>query len=180
MQASLAQAPAGSTELQPLTVTGYTSPAASWAGDVLNFISSLFSSQPQQILIEGPNGPVPAAVNMVPFGFGPVGAVGEAVAPTREGIIDIAEHLATRFDQDIPTQMMYNRLVSAFEEGATLTGVDATFYEHELIENGLMDMGMEATMAHLETLQIQGITYQAGYESLLYSPEAMKLINPGY
>jgi hypothetical protein len=112
--------------------------------------------------------------------FGKSEAAESGVMATREGLIDISEHLATRFDPDAPTQLMYGRLVNAFEQGEALTGVDATFYQHELIESELMDAGIEARAAHLQTLQIQGIPYQAGYESLLYSSEALKLINPGF
>ncbi len=43
-----------------------------------------------------------------------------------------------------------------------------------------MDAGMAEREAHLATLQIQGIDYTKGYESQLYSPEALKIFNPGY
>jgi RHS repeat-associated protein len=103
----------------------------------------------------------------------------EGIMASREGLIEVSQHLST-FGTDEANAAMYSRLTSAFESGQPLTGVDATFYQHELIESGLMDAGMGAREAHLSTLEIQGIPYQKGYESLLYSPEAMKFFNPGY
>jgi hypothetical protein len=98
---------------------------------------------------------------------------------TRGGLIAISEHLS-QFGPDAANSLMYSRLAGAFERGEALTGVDAAFYEHELIEAGLMDAGMAAREAHLETLQIQGLTYARGVEYSLYTPEAIKLFNPGY
>ena len=122
-----------------------------------------------------------AAIELEPIveGKGEQIAAETGLTATREALIDISQHLA-QFAPDAANDLMYGRLVAAFARGESLTGVDATFYQHELIESRLMDAGMEARAAHLETLSIQGISYQKGYESLLYSPGAIKLFSPGY
>jgi hypothetical protein len=86
------------------------------------------------------------------------------VNATREGLIDVSQHLS-QFGVEPTNAAMYERLTTAFESGQPLTGADATFYQHELIESGLMDGGMDARAAHLETLRIQGIDYAPGYEA---------------
>ena len=54
---------------------------------------------------------------------------------------------------------------------------DLNFYAHELHEAELMagsDYSQEvARAAHLETLQWQGIPYEAGYEAQLYHPDVI-------
>jgi hypothetical protein len=67
---------------------------------------------------------------------------------TREGLIDVSQHLAT-FGPDAANSAMYSRLTTAFENGNALTGTDATFYAHELLESSLMDSGMGARAARL-------------------------------
>ncbi|HEV2208620.1 MAG TPA: RHS repeat-associated core domain-containing protein, partial [Verrucomicrobiae bacterium] len=88
---------------------------------------------------------------------------------TREGLIDVSQHLSS-FGADPANAAMYSRLTTAFENGQALTGADAAFYQHELVESLLMDAGMEARAAHLETLSQQGILYAPGYEAQLYHP----------
>ena len=96
---------------------------------------------------------------------------------TREGLIGISEHLSQLPEGgglDPGNFAMYNRLTTAFESGQPLSGVDATFYQHELIESSLMDAGMDARAAHLETLSQQGIPYAPGYEAQLYHPTVIQ------
>ena len=90
---------------------------------------------------------------------------------TREGLIQISEHLTQLPGGggiDPANAAMYSRLTTAFENGQAFTGTDAAFYQHELLESSLMDSGMEARAAHLETLSQQGIPYAPGYEAQLY------------
>jgi RHS repeat-associated protein len=106
------------------------------------------------------------------FGELPV-AAGVGVAPTRGGLVCVSEHLMT-FGADAPNAVMYSRLMSAFENGQLLTGPDAAFYEHELLESSFMDAGMDYQAAHLEALSQQGITYAPGFEAFLYDPSVIQ------
>jgi hypothetical protein len=97
----------------------------------------------------------------------------EGTMATREGIIGISEHLTQLPGGggiDAANSTMYSRLTTAVENGKALTGTDAAFYQHELLESSLMDSGMGARAAHLETLGQQGIPYAPGYEAQLYHP----------
>jgi RHS repeat-associated protein len=100
-------------------------------------------------------------------------ATDTGVMATREGLIDVSQHLAT-FGTDPANAAMYSRLTTAFENGQALTGADATFYQHELIESSIMDAGMDARAAHLQTLDMQGIQYAPGYEAQLYHPTVIQ------
>jgi hypothetical protein len=51
---------------------------------------------------------------------------------------------------------------------------DINFYMHELKESAIMNRGVGARDAHLQTLQWQGIPYKAGYESQLYHPSVIQ------
>ena len=96
---------------------------------------------------------------------------------TREWLTTISEHLSQLPEGgglDPVNYGMYDKLTTAFESGQPLTGIDATFYEHELIESSLMDAGMDARAAHLETLSQQGIQYAPGYEAQLYHPTVIQ------
>ena len=115
---------------------------------------------------------ITAAMAAAPYArAGQVAGLAEAadsgVMATREGLIDVSQHLST-FGADPANSAMYSRLTTAFENGRALTGTDAAFYQHELLESSLMDSGMGARAAHLETLGQQGIQYAPGYESQLY------------
>jgi RHS repeat-associated protein len=100
-------------------------------------------------------------------------AADTGIMASREGLVDVSQHLST-FGPDPANAAMYSRLTTAFENGQTLTGTDAAFYQHELTESSLMDAGMEARAAHLETLGRQGIEYAPGYESQLYHPTVIQ------
>jgi RHS repeat-associated protein len=95
------------------------------------------------------------------------------IMATKEDLITISEHLST-VDADPGNAIMYQRLLDAYEAGTPLTSVDANFYEHELIESGLVDSGIERWAAHAQTLEIQGIPYVKGYTSSLYTPQALQ------
>jgi hypothetical protein len=69
---------------------------------------------------------------------------------------------------------MYSILTTAFENGETLTGTDAAFYQHELIESSLVDSGMDQSAAHLETLSQQGIPYNQASQAALYHPSVIQ------
>jgi hypothetical protein len=91
---------------------------------------------------------------------------------TQEGLINISQHLAQGVDYGIePANIaMYGRLTDAFEAGEPLTGIDANFYEHELIESSLVDAGMNPAAAHVAALNIQGIKNTAAAPAQLYQP----------
>ena len=80
-----------------------------------------------------------------------------------------------------PNQAMLDRLNAGFTDPQ-----DLTFYEHETIESGIfsdlnpggLDTQSEefqslARQAHLQTLEQQGIPYEAGYESQIYHPSVI-------
>ncbi len=75
----------------------------------------------------------------------------EGTMATPEGLIGISEHLTQLPGGggiDAANSAMYSRLTTAFENGQALTGTDAAFYQHELLESSLMDAGMDARAAH--------------------------------
>ena len=101
----------------------------------------------------------------------------EGTMATQEGLIEISEHLTQLPGGggiDPANASMYSRLTTAFENGQALTGADEAFYQHELLESSLMDTGMDARAAHLETLNQQGIPYAPGYEAQLYHPTVIQ------
>jgi hypothetical protein len=54
------------------------------------------------------------------------------------------------------------------------TAQDLTFYAHELHEADLMDQGVEAREAHMQTLKWQQIPYEPGYEAKIYAPSVIR------
>jgi hypothetical protein len=121
-----------------------------------------------------PPGPTPE-----PGGAGAISRGGSSVTqgPTQGGegysslgLAEIEAHL-TKLSalNDPPNAAMLTRL----RAGETSIQ-DLNFYAHELIESGLMQGGMDARAAHLETLQRQGIPYIPGYESQLYQPDVIR------
>ncbi len=63
-------------------------------------------------------------------------------------------------------------MIARLQAGET-TIQDLNFYAHELNESTLMQQGIEARAAHLQTLEWQGIPYEPGYESQLYHPDVI-------
>jgi hypothetical protein len=92
-----------------------------------------------------------------------------------EGIATIERHLS-RPELDAlnwgPNQEMIARLRAALA-GGDLTAQDLNYYQHELIESDLVDQGMGLREAHLETLKLQGIPYEPGYERQIYAPSVL-------
>jgi hypothetical protein len=88
-----------------------------------------------------------------------------------DGITRIEEHLARpELDGDNPPNQ---EMIARLRAGETSTQ-DINFYQHELHEADLMDQGMEARAAHLQTLGWQGIPYEPGYERQLYAPNVIQ------
>jgi RHS repeat-associated protein len=119
--------------------------------------------------------PEQAAMYAAPISmFLPLPGLGAAdgTMATQEGLINISQHLAQGVDYGIePANIaMYGRLTDAFEAGEPLTGIDANFYEHELIESSLVDAGMNPAAAHVAALNIQGIKNTAAAPAQLYQP----------
>jgi len=95
------------------------------------------------------------------------------VMPTKGGLIEISQHLST-VDVEAPEFAMYSRLTTAFENGEALTGTDAAFYQHELIESSLVDSRMGQAAAHAETLNQQGIPHTPNSQAALYHPSVIR------
>jgi hypothetical protein len=103
---------------------------------------------------------------------------------TDAGIAAIEEHLSRPeliYDgvpalDDGPNQAAIARL-----KAGEITTHDLAFYNHELYEKQLMDAGMlDPKMAHLETLRWQGISYERGYEQLLYHPDIVAVFQSSF
>jgi hypothetical protein len=90
-----------------------------------------------------------------------------------EGIATIERHLSRLDALDWgPNQEMIARLRAGLA-GGDLTAQDLNYYKHELIESGLVDQGVGLREAHLETLKLQGIAYEPGYERQIYAPSVL-------
>jgi filamentous hemagglutinin len=77
------------------------------------------------------------------------------VLVTQRGFETVTNHVA-RFGEYGPNQAMLSRLSSQI--GSSATGADANFYEHELIESGLMESGMSYGEAHAAALSQAGVS----------------------
>ena len=87
-----------------------------------------------------------------------------------DGIAKIEQHLSRLDALDWgPNQEMISRLQQGYS-----TPQDLNFYNHELIEADLLNQGLDARDAHLETLRQQGIPYEPGYERQLYAPSVIR------
>jgi hypothetical protein len=91
---------------------------------------------------------------------------------TEEGVQRIEQHLGrpelNALDEP-PNAAMLERLRSG-----NTTSQDINFYMHELKESAIMNKGVGARDAHLQTLEWQGIRYEPGYESQLYHPDVIR------
>jgi hypothetical protein len=125
-------------------------------------------------------------------GIGGGGTAAETAAGlivTPEDVSVIEQHLLRPDFTDIDVfggrgmapynEAMIERLRSAAAGGTPLTGADASFYQHELYENGLMEGGMSAPAAHAQTLTDLGQT-----DFQLYPPDVISkyagFFNPNY
>ncbi len=91
---------------------------------------------------------------------------------TEEGIQQIEQHLA-RPELNALNDPANQAMIARLRAGST-TPQDLNFYNHELYEKGLMDTGISARDAHMQTLQWQGIPYEPGYEAQLYHPSVIQ------
>ena len=91
---------------------------------------------------------------------------------TEEGIQQIEQHLA-RPELNALNDPANQAMIARLRAGST-TPQDLNFYNHELYEKGLMDAGVSARDAHMQTLQWQGIPYEPGYEAQLYHPSVIQ------
>jgi len=88
------------------------------------------------------------------------------VTVTKEGLAAVTEHLA-QFGEHAPNTAMLNRL--AGQVGSAVTGADANFYTHELLEAGHMASGMSYDAAHAAALEQVGVSPFS-----LYHPEVIQ------
>jgi hypothetical protein len=112
-----------------------------------------------------------AGLVVVTTGSAMVGAVIEdalegGVTVTREGLSRLSEHLA-QFGEHPPNQAMLRRLESAVD--SAVSGADANFYTHELLEAGHMAAGMDYEAAHAAALGEAGVSPFS-----LYHPEVIE------
>ncbi len=91
---------------------------------------------------------------------------------TEGGILRIEQHLA-RPEINALDDPANEAMIGRLRAGNT-TSQDINFYNHEIYEKGLMDQGVSAREAHLQTLRWQGIPYEPGYEARLYHPSVIQ------
>ena len=103
-----------------------------------------------------------APVVLGPFAAGsaPLIAASE-VEITEAGLGEVETNLA-RYDPYPPNESMLARLRAALAGGTRLTGADAAFYQHELMESALIRQGIDKELAH-----------QLAFEKLSMSPYAV-------
>jgi RHS repeat-associated protein len=118
----------------------------------------------------GGEGLIKAGIKSATESIGKV-AADEGVMATKEGLINISHHLTQGVDYGVePGNIgMYNRLVTAFENGTSLTGPDLNFYQHELYESSLVDLGLDQAAAHQAALENFGVN-----EFQLYHPSVIE------
>lgn len=106
---------------------------------------------------------------LAPVAVAAVSAVGAAeagVTVTEEGLATVAEHLA-QFGEHAPNTAMLDRL--AGQVGSAVTGADANFYTHELLEAGHMASGMSYEAAHAAALEQAAVSPYS-----IYHPEVIQ------
>jgi hypothetical protein len=77
------------------------------------------------------------------------------VLPNQQEFAAIREHLA-QFGPHEPNDAMLERVEQALAKGEPLTGADAAFYHHELLESSLMNDGLPYEAAHNIALENLG------------------------
>jgi hypothetical protein len=98
---------------------------------------------------------------------------------SQEGICGIRKHLAT-MDADRANEIMIKRLENIALGKARPTDIDLNFYAHELREMELMKQGIGYSETHTRALREYGVEYKRGYESQLYTQEAIEAGNKWY
>jgi hypothetical protein len=76
---------------------------------------------------------------------------------SERGIARVQEHLV-QFGSDTANEMMVERLRAALEAGQRITGADASFYMHELVEATMMRRGVPYAVAHAAALDRYGVS----------------------
>jgi RHS repeat-associated protein len=99
-------------------------------------------------------------------GVAEMGAVSEGVVVTEQGLAIIEQHLA-QFGEWEYNDAMIERL--AAQLGSRVTGYDANFYTHEMIEAEYMAAGLDAESAHAAALAETGVS---PFE--IYHPEVVR------
>jgi RHS repeat-associated protein len=108
---------------------------------------------------------------LAPMAAADVLLVGGGVTVTEEGLAQVTTHLA-QFGEYAPNEAMISRLASQL--GSQITGADANFYTHELLESEFMSSGMEYEAAHAAALEQAGVSPFS-----LYHPEVIEQL-PDY
>jgi len=99
--------------------------------------------------------------------FQTAGAAAEqGIQITEEGLAAVIDHLA-QFGEWPANQAMIDRLSAQL--GEVVTGADANFYTHELMEANFMGSGMTYDEAHTLAIQIEGVSPFS-----LYHPEVIE------
>ena len=83
-------------------------------------------------------------------------------------------------DFDRANQVMIKRLEDIVTGTVKPTNVDLNLYAHKLRKMELMKQGMEYSSAHRRALAEYGIEHKRGYESRLYSKEALEAGDKGF
>ena len=95
---------------------------------------------------------------------------GRQIRVSEKGLDLVSQHLA-QFGEIPENGMMMGRLRSAFAEGRTIAGADASFYIHEANEATLMNHGMAYEEAHQAALTKYGVSPFS-----VYAPEVIQAL----
>ncbi|MEM9168110.1 MAG: RHS repeat-associated core domain-containing protein [Pseudomonadota bacterium] len=104
------------------------------------------------------------------FAVGGAASLTTASAVSNRGIDAVEGYLRSIDALDFaPNVAMIERLKSGER-----TVQDLNFYQHELIEAGVVNrLGLDVEAAHLETLKLQGIEYAPGFQADIYAPDVI-------
>ncbi len=112
--------------------------------------------------------------NIDPISGKPLGL--DKVEITPEGLRIIRNHLSrSELDFDYANEVMIRRLEQIIKGELTPTKQDLNFYTHEIRENYLMNNhGKSYKEAHEQSLLDYNINYKKGFDSQLYTKDAIK------
>jgi len=163
LSVSLTRPEVSPDHLETITVNGYFYP---YSDDFLDVVPGWALIRCAVLSNCGGGHWAMAAIAAYPGGSAESTALEGTVKVTREGLEKITSHLA-QFGDHPPNQAMIDRLSSQI--GSHVTGADANFYNHELIEAQHMASGLSYDAAHSAALEQAGVSPFS-----LYHPEVIQ------
>jgi len=93
---------------------------------------------------------------------------GKSIKISEKTLETVKKHIK-KFGDDKPNEYMLIRLQNALEKGEKISGADAVFFTHELVESHMMLKGLSYEEAHQKALQIFGVSPFS-----VYHPDVIK------